>query len=672
MPRRLSPLTAGQRKDAPVNLGETFVDPQKRSWTIEAFLGQGIWGRSWLARNPEGGSAVLKVALQATDFPADAPLPDDVLRACRDAAREQAKLLETGAHSFLPRLLGTLTLSSGTPALLMAHYTRNLGDAIAHNLPLVRAVDLIGDVANYLGKSGLVHGNLRPSNILINDRGQPVLADMLTPAASALLVRLEDLADGRTRWRPPEATERAAPMWDTWALCQVLYQAALHRDAATDARPVRQGLDRVEIATLKDRALARLSIEPTNARFRSRMSERLGAVLHRGLSTESQPSPPYRFVDCKVLAERLAEVMAMVSPHVEDVGRLLPAAHAVSGVHQTEGPVEFTVSVGCSAGVTNHEDVGCGMKLIDLDDANRRVPLPEAQYKVERHRSGRLRFAFDLPDIAPGRYRLKIAFSVRDSGVEPEVAAGEFEVRPPPGYIPPRVTEHETSAIVLDRIRDRAPLAPAPVAAPVAFIASDAGLITSGCRPTGHGTSPGSDPGAEIIEGLFPRPIAPPSDQAAWPVAEPVQARASQPVPQQEASVLQMPVPAVVGGAMASVMGPAASAPSAPMLAPVPSLSMPAASVAAPSSVVPPDPIRDWYGDASANFSGGGLLPGMQEDGEELPAWKAVPITDKLRNIPGYVLLKDWLERDSYNAFIAAATCCFMLLLIVMAVLNVL
>lgn len=687
-----------------MNIGDTFVDPQKRTWTIEEFLGQGTWGRSYRARHSDGQQCVLKVALQASDFPADTPLPDHLVRACRDTAREQIALLERGTHPFLPRLIGSFTLSSGTPALMLAHYQSNLERRIATGTGLTDTISLLARLATQLGAARFVHGNLRPSNILVNERGDPVVADPFTPALGPVLERLEQIR-GAARFRPPEAAQSPTPMWDTWALCQALYQAALHREMTSAARPAAGGLDKVEIATLKDRALARLKLEHTNPRFRSRMSDKLGALLHRGLSLDVEPSPPFRFVDCVALGERLAEVASMVDPSIDDVGRLLPPAEFVSGVFRGDQPVEFSVSVGCSPGVTSHEDVVCGLRLIDLDDADARIPIPEASYKAERHRSGRLRFGFSLPDLAPGRYRLKIAFSVRDSGAEPHVAGGEFEVRPPPGYIPPVPEHHSTGgAIMLDRVRPAPEPAPEPerprsqirVHPPLDTDVSVTGEVTLLSDP---GTEAGSDPGAEIIEGLFPRPIAPPTDQPREPMRAQAMFVPSTPTsgaPSSKPNPMYQPAPTAPPQpheapvqAVASMGGPSwspGSPPSASTSASSPGigLAMPSISIGAatgpalpraaePAPPVPaPTPDSRWFTGQMDDYGleGDGLLPDFHDDGEELPDWNRDRLGDKLRSIPGFDQFLEWMQRDSYTAFVAAAAGSFVLLLMMMALLK--
>ena len=56
-----------------------------------------------------------------------------------------------------------------------------------------------------------------------------------------------------------------------------------------------------------------------------------------------------------------------------------------SGPYRDGDAIRVSVSVGCTAGVTQHEDVICGMQLNDLDAGPEgRVPLQDAEYKAER------------------------------------------------------------------------------------------------------------------------------------------------------------------------------------------------------------------------------------------------------------------------------------------------
>lgn len=522
-----------------MKIGDTFSDGQKRTWTVGECLGRGIWGRSFLVRDPDGHERVLKIALGPEDFPSDAALPAEVPKACRDALAEQVRLLEKGELPFLPKLEGKITLADGRPGFLLPRYNSTLGRKLEAGMPLTGAIHLVQRVATAIARAGKVHGNLRPSNILLNERGEPVLADVLTPAAERLLGRLEAFSNQRPRWRPPEAQGvRASAMWDTWAMCQVLWQSAMTRDASGGGAhrlelPI-DGLDKVAIATLKDRALSRLASERTNARFRGRLTERLGSVLNRGLSRAAEPSPPYRFTDATSLLPRLDEVTALIAPRVEEVGRVLLASAAdTTGTFQGGEGVGFVVSIGSTPGVTDHDDVVCGLQLVDLDAAeDGRVPISDAHFKVTTHPSGRMRFQFSLPKVRPGRYRVKAAFTIKDSGQEPQVADGTFEVRPPPGYVPPaEQVETRNAPISIGRNRPRTD--PREEARPSPRIHAPIGAGPdkgeAGERPdlddedddeSEHDPIAdlrpelASDPGAEIIEGLFPRPIAPPEDDA--------------------------------------------------------------------------------------------------------------------------------------------------------------
>lgn len=698
-----------------MNIGDTFVDPQKRTWTVEEQLGRGTWGRSFRARSADGQQCVLKVALGASDFPPDAPLPDGLVRACRDAAREQIALLERGEHAFLPRLIGSFTLSNGSPALMLAHYAGSLERRIAAGVGLSDIAELVARLSRALGTAGFVHGNLRPSNVLVNDRGEPVAADAVTPALAAAQARLEAFRSG-PRWRPPEATDRPRAGWDTWALCQALYQAALHREPGTDTRTATGGLDRVEIATIKDRALARFRAEGSNTRFQARMAERLGTVLHRGLSLEAEPSPPYRFADGIALADRLDEVVSMFAPRIEDLGRLLPPAESVSGVFRGEKPVEFTVSVGCSPGVTNHEDVVCGLKLVDLDQSEARVAIPEARYVAERHRSGRMRFQFTIPDLGPGRYRLKIAFSVRDSGDTPLVAVSDFEVRPRAGYVPP-VDRHEPKApILLDRVRPSAPPEVTESQRPSAV--TSPGIATSSAprvqplppraiplhdQASNHDLDEDdedayeSDPGGEVIEGFFPRPVAPPTDQPTGPIrsehpaSDPgVRAFPSAPPAATPPYAEELPEAANAGGAWGGARPSAVSNQPRTMDlgVPRPGIAMPVVSIAPPALLstppavasytdtpvpAPPLPMPNtrWFaGPLDQDGLNPDGLPGLHEDGEELPDWSGDRLGDTIRSLPGLQRLTNWMQRDTTSAFVAAAAGSFVLLLVMMALVK--
>jgi hypothetical protein len=451
------------RKDAlPEGLGRVVDaaglvrDVQGRVWTPQALLGRGSWGTSYALEGEDGALAVLKIPHDAAALDA-ADDPRGLAAACAAAATALRGDLESGRWPFLPRLLGTVALRDGTLGLLVPRYGASLEARLASGLPLVDTVELVVRVARRLAgvtAGGVVHGNLRPSNVFLDEAGEPVLADPLVePLAPAF--RALELATGRGSYLPPEPPRgRVDASLDTWALCLVLYRAAVLPGGADDGATrrldlPREGLGRVQLASAKDAAAARLKAERANKRFASRAVTRLGTVLNRGLSPELEPSPPYRFRTAAELLERVVEIDELLRPGIESVSRLMLGSGARDGVFEGSDSVAFSVNVGATAGVTAHDDLAVGVQLLDRDaPGDGRVRISDARFTVDRYPSGKWRFEFVLPDVPPGRYHAKTAFAVKDSGDDPVVAEGDFEVRPRPGYVPPERTDEGVPAAI--------------------------------------------------------------------------------------------------------------------------------------------------------------------------------------------------------------------------------
>ena len=656
--------------------GDSLTDGQGTTWTVGQQLGRGMWGVSWLVRNEHGVERVLKVPLGRDDFPADSPVPDSLIEACEACARQQADLLSQGELPFLPRLEDRFTTAEGRTAMLTPRYSASLASKISGAAPLGEVVRLVLEAAKQLDATKVRHGNLRPTNILLNDRGEPVLTDLFTDAAFEVWSRLADLHGHRRSYLPPEAGRSPTPGWDAWAVCAMLYEAALTDTAVEDPRagstPLpTAGLDKVQVAALKDKALARLKQERANPRFSGKVADRLGAVLNRGLSEQPEPSPPYRFHDLAALQPRLAEIAALLHPHVETVGRVLPAAHAETGVFEGGRDVEFSVTVGCSDGVTAHEDLVCGVNVRDLDaDGDGRIPVPDCRYTVTTHPSGRFRFDFVLPDLPPGRYAARIAFLIKDSGDDPLVAAGDFEVRPPPGYVPPAeepppqpvplpVTRKEPTPSVAD---ENVPSGPG------------ADIFPMPIAPSAPGTSPGtSRPTEEPVRAVAAAVSAPVDtlESSPGPVAVPV-APSSPDALRAEASPSAGP----------AVVAPVATGP-APISTPSPAISVPPPTGAAPAaSPVADAPRSDWSGpgqweqlpgpedsffDPAAADS---MLP-TPEQGEDLPTYDS-PGSTSTGLPPWLEQLVTFVKRDTYTALMAGVGALLVALVVLLVVLNLL
>ncbi len=527
-----------------------ITDSLGRSWQLGAPLGRGTWGQSRSVRDPSGREAVLKLPLG----PGEGADP----AACAAVAREQIDFVQdhafglaaserggaTGSRVQSPRIEATVELGDGRVGLIYPRYA-TLERRLEQGLPLSEALAIVHRIASALADAQRAHGNLKPSNVWFGERGELLLADPCTATAVTRAGSLRGAEGAGRAFLPPEAgSSRLGASHDTWALCQVLW-ASVH----AQHQPAAGGVDKLALATAKDRAHAAFSTEGSNPRFRGRLADRVGALLSRGLSPDREPSPPYRFESLRELADRLAEVQALIRPKVVDVGRLLPPASARDAVFSDpKGLVGFSVTVGCTPGVADADDLVCGLLLTDLDKTDPehrplRVPVDDADVEVQAHPSGRLRFQFSVAAVPPGRYRLRVAFAVKDGGDEPQVATTDFEVRPPPGYVPPPPAPSTTPAALpfprlprafdagdppsgeerltdpgeddrgSDPRSDAGPRSePGGRGSPVAALPRPAPTVRGPAPEPPDDTDPSEDatPVGAVVR--FPRPIAPPED----------------------------------------------------------------------------------------------------------------------------------------------------------------
>lgn len=613
------------------------TDTQKRVWQYAKQLGKSSWATTWLVQADDGEMAVLKVPLRPADL-GGGMAGKRKAGICAARAQELAELLRDGPRWAVELL--DIPKIEGQPALLFRHYPSSLHLKLLEGAPLDEVIRVCSDVAGTLHGLEEPHGRLHPQNVLLDAKGSPVFDSPFTPAAAKI-----DWEENHGPYRPTEAGDTPSFTHDTWALCAALFQASMgsprpRSETSPTVLPEvpKTGLDKVTLASLRDRLLARLEMERSNPRFRSRLADRLSSLLNRALSAQPSPSPPYRFEDPSELATRLDRVAALVDPHVEDIGRLLLGSASRDMVFQGDQPIGFAVTIGCSGGVESPEDIACGFALRDLDAAvEERISVPESTYEVRRHPSGRLRFGFSLPSLAPGRYSLRVAFSIRDGSHAPSEVQGHFEVRPPPGWVPP---PSEATPTPLP-MRPRQEGAPLVSEEPEEFL-EDAGPRVVAFDPSPEDMMP--------TEAMGPQPVAPPSD---------ADLDSDFPAPQPEDAV-----PTV------SVFDPEGSASHAPVSAPH---APPATPVARPPSFEGMAPA----GSASRWDMGPGQWQelGPQDLDSEPPSTFNIPAQDDLGSWdspqnPEYLdRFNQWkeagfrlLQRDLYTSVVASIGACLILL----------
>ena len=416
--------------------GDVIVDEEGQAWTVLRPGPPGLWCTTWMvSRGTEDGLATLYLSLTPQDL-ADVPNATALAAACQRAADEvSAVYVATRAP-----LVGGVKTAEGTRGVLLDGAYTTLSEAIQNGLGLSSVIDLMCGILRKIDAHG-AHGNLRPDNVLVREDEPVVMANPLVPALQPVRAALEGRLV-RERYGPPESKTAAHPTqgWDTWAVCAMLYEACWNtRPASTrTVAPPLEGLGRVDLAETRDKASDRLRTEAASKRFAARATEQLGKLLHRGLSAETEPSPPYRFLTAGELFQRLSSVQDLIHPAVESVSRIMLGPDANQEVFQTDTPVEFSVNVGTTAGVTAHEDIACGVNLKDLDaPGDGRIRVKGSRFTVKRYPSGRWRFNFALPEVPPGRYSARVAFAIKGADESPRVSEGHFQVRPAPGYMPP-------------------------------------------------------------------------------------------------------------------------------------------------------------------------------------------------------------------------------------------
>ncbi|MEC7241522.1 MAG: hypothetical protein VXW32_09805 [Myxococcota bacterium] len=430
--------------------GDVIRDAKGREYQVGQLLGRGLWGKSYMVRQEEDGEEyVLKCPLTRADFRGDVPAPDDLLAGCRNILLEQGRILDEGRWPFLPRLHARFTTTDGTPVLLTPKFTTTLEKRIQSGCSLSEVIHTLCTVLQHLrllGEGPGVHGNLRPSNILLNDRGDVFLADLATRSHKNLVGRLHAIAGEPNRYLAPENAASLGetaftPMVDTYAVCAVLYRAVMTpTHGTTDPQSVpdvpTRGLDKAALLTIKDRADDRLRCEESNERFHRRVADRLAAVLNRGISLETSPSPPFRFKRVTDLLPRLQELNSLIRPEVMSVGKVIVNRPTSQQAFETGEPVQFSVSVAASPGVEVHEEMAPGIALFD-QESGEQIRLNDSGFEANRHPSGRFRFAFTLQPLPPSRYIVKVAFAIKGSGHPPVTSQTTFEVHAAPGYVPP-------------------------------------------------------------------------------------------------------------------------------------------------------------------------------------------------------------------------------------------
>lgn len=439
--------------------GDIVRDSQGQAFQIGQLISRDLWSKTFTAREESGGpEQILKVPLSKSDLPKGM---SHLAPTCRDALLEEAALrTDRRLSAVISPLTARITSPSGVPALLIPRPKDTLERKLSSGLPLKETLNLCVKLVEsllLLEDTLPLHGNLSPQEIGFSEHGELLLPCPLTHTARVHLGELRAASGAHSPHVPPEHQPGStgnvpSPVIDTYAVAAMLYWGILASSEGGAKPPDAplEGLDKSMLVALKDRVHNRLKEEKANPRFHTRLSDRTAALLNRALSQQTSPSPPYRFQNLSEFQRRLSQLLALVNPCVEQVGKILLDRSPGSETYSTDEDVLFSCTIGCSPGVESHEEIVCGLAIFDRD-TDTRIRNIQCIYKVDSHPSGRLRFGFQLPEVQPGSYLVRVAFTIRESGDEPMVAEGRFECLPAPGYVPPPVDPSQRRPLPLQR-----------------------------------------------------------------------------------------------------------------------------------------------------------------------------------------------------------------------------
>ncbi len=183
-------------------------------------IGRGTTGSVFRGRDlTSGNPVVVKVLNQRIQSESERDALDDVL--------ESVERLPQGGFV---EVVGHGINSAGHPWLLTRNLPRNLAAELAvhRSVPWADALDATARIAESLGEAhrrGIVHGDIRPKDIRIDERGTPLLADVGLAALAGSPAR-ERVGDARREHTAPEVLDGTAPdeRTDVYALASVLYE----------------------------------------------------------------------------------------------------------------------------------------------------------------------------------------------------------------------------------------------------------------------------------------------------------------------------------------------------------------------------------------------------------------------------------------------------------------
>ncbi len=287
-----------------------------------------------------------RVALEMLHVPAQLPYVTEAF------AREVKALAALSSHPNIVTLYATVTTPDSRPVLVLELCSGSVADRLARSgpLPAPEVVSIGIKVAAALEcahRGGLLHGEVRPGNVLLTAFGEPALADFGVAALRGAGRPAGDVPGSAAVHTPPEILEGndPSPQTDVYGLASTLYELAAGRApfSAFEAESPAS----VALRILRDPA------PPLTA---DGVPSALSEVLLRALS--------------KVPGDRQASAGAMVVAlrMIEDAGGWPPTPYT-----HWEGEPQLPPSTTVPTSTTVPAQGGSG-PLVETDSTSRKLP----------------------------------------------------------------------------------------------------------------------------------------------------------------------------------------------------------------------------------------------------------------------------------------------------------
>jgi serine/threonine protein kinase len=248
------------------------------AYTIESVLAEGAMGRVYRARGPSGDEVALKVFRAPV---ASAPelrrrLDREIRIAQRLNSRHIAPLIEAGEDAGTPFLVSKFLRGGSLRERLEREGALDLRSVVQLCLELAHALD-------QLHGAGLVHRNLKPSNVVFDEHGSAHVVDfVLAKDREASVLTKPGQTLGSLDYMAPEQIrgESVSGATDVYALGCLTYECLTGRAPFAD---------RVGMGVL----WAHLRDEPPDVRSpREEMPPDVAWAIKRALEKEAMRRPP--------------------------------------------------------------------------------------------------------------------------------------------------------------------------------------------------------------------------------------------------------------------------------------------------------------------------------------------------------------------------------------------